>query len=143
MAEFMAALDRINDLGRRMPGGVWMMGGSGEPGAGNTENAVGGDPRAIANLTVWESVVTLEHFVWDTVHARFYKRRAERFEVMGMMHLVMWWVPARHRPSLDEALARLGCLRAQGPSDHAFGWAHLREASRWRAGGYAGRPAAA
>ena len=143
VAEFMAALDLVNGLGRRMPGFVWMMEGSGEPGTGNTENAVGGDPRAIANLTVWESVETLKRFVWDTVHARFYERRAERFEVMGTMHLVMWWVPAGYRPSLDEALARLGRLRAQGPSDQAFGWAHLREASRWRERGCARGPTAA
>ena len=143
VAEFMAALDLVNSLGKRMPGFMWMMEGSGAPGTGNTENAVGGDPQAIANLTVWESVETLERFVWDTVHARFYERRAEWFEVMGTMHLVMWWVPAGHRPSLDEALARLDRLRAQGPSDHAFGWAHLREASRWCERGCAGRPAAA
>ena len=32
VAEFMAALDRVNGLGKRMPGFVWMMEGSGEPG---------------------------------------------------------------------------------------------------------------
>ena len=31
VAEFMAALDRINGMGKRMPGFVWMMEGSGEP----------------------------------------------------------------------------------------------------------------
>ena len=38
VADFMNALDRINGLGKRMPGFVWMMEGSGEPGTGNTEN---------------------------------------------------------------------------------------------------------
>ena len=56
VAEFMAALDRVNGLGRRMPGFVWMMEGSGEPGTGNTETKLEGDPRFVSNLTVWESV---------------------------------------------------------------------------------------
>ncbi len=139
VAEFMAALDRVNGLGRRMPGFVWMMEGSGGPGTGNTEAKVGGDPQAIANLTVWAGVAELERFVWDTVHARFYERRAEWFEVLGAMHLVMWWVPAGHRPSLAEALGRLDHLRAHGDGDHAFGWAHLTGASRWRERGCTGR----
>ena len=36
VADFMAALDRVNGMGKRMPGFVWMMEGSGEPGKGNT-----------------------------------------------------------------------------------------------------------
>jgi hypothetical protein len=132
VAEFMAALDRVNGMGKRMPGFVWMMEGSGAPGTGNTENAIGGDPQFVSNLTVWESVETLENFVWNTVHRQFYERRAEWFEVLGRMHLVMWWVPAGHRPTLEEALARLAHLQAQGDSDHAFGWSYLKEAQLWK-----------
>lgn len=132
VAEFMGNLDRINGMGKRMLGFVWMMEGSGEPGTGNTENAIGGDPQHVTNLTVWESVETLENFVWNTVHKQFYERRAEWFEVLGEMHFVMWWVPAGHRPTLDEALERLEHLRANGDSDHAFGWAYLEEATQWR-----------
>jgi hypothetical protein len=76
VAEFMAALDRVNGMGKRMPGFVWMMEGSGEPGTGNTEAKIGGDPQFVSNLTVWESVETLENFVWNTVHRAFYERRA-------------------------------------------------------------------
>ncbi|MEO1458550.1 MAG: DUF3291 domain-containing protein [Pseudomonadota bacterium] len=132
VAEFMAALDRINGLGKRMPGFVWMMEGSGAPATGNTENNIGDDPQMVANLTVWESVETLEAFVWNTVHRQFYERREAWFEVMASMHFVMWWVPAGHRPTLAEALARLEHMRAHGDSDHAFGWAHLPEARLWR-----------
>lgn len=128
VAEFMAALDRINGLGKRMPGFVWMMEGSGEPGTGNTENSIGDDPRFVANLTVWESVETLEQFVWNTVHRQFYERRAEWFEVLGEMHFVMWWVPAGHRPTLDEALDRLERRKSLGDGADAFGWDWLREA---------------
>ena len=91
-----------------------------------------GDPQFVSNLTVWESVETLENFVWNTVHRAFYERRQEWFEVLGKMHFVMWWVPAGHCPTLDEALARLDHLNALGDSDHAFGWAWLRDAKLFR-----------
>ncbi|MCA0870195.1 DUF3291 domain-containing protein [Seohaeicola saemankumensis] len=137
VAEFMDNLDRINGLGKRMPGFVWMMEGSGEPGTGNTENAIGGDPQHVSNLTVWEDAASLERFVWGTVHKQFYERRAEWFELLGEMHFVMWWVEPGHRPTLDEALERLEHLRTHGPSDHAFGWDHLKDATMWQSHGCA------
>jgi hypothetical protein len=132
VSEFMGALDRVNGMGKRMPGFVWMMEGSGEPGTGNTQNSIGDDPQFVANLTVWEDVESLEKFVWQTVHRQFYERRAEWFELMGQMHFVMWWVPVGHKPTLDEALARLEHLRAHGDSDHGFGWSWLEQARLWR-----------
>ncbi len=132
VAEFMNALDKINSLGKRMPGFVWMMQGSGEPGTGNTENAIGDDPLHVTNLTVWEDVKSLEQFVWNTVHRQFYERRHEWFEVKISMDFAMWWVPKGHRPTLDEALERLNHLRQNGDSDHAFGWKHLQDATLWR-----------
>jgi len=62
VAEFMGALDRVNGLGKRMPGFVWMMEGSGEPGTGNTDAKIDGDPRFVSNLTVWQDVASLEIF---------------------------------------------------------------------------------
>lgn len=132
VGEFMGALDRINGMGKRMPGFVWMMEGSGAPGTGNTSSHIGGDPRLIPNLTVWESVEALEQFVWNTVHRQFYERRAEWFEVLGQMHFVMWWIPAGHRPTLDEALERLEHRNAHGDTDHAFGWAHVSQSRLWQ-----------
>ncbi|WP_299404114.1 DUF3291 domain-containing protein [uncultured Roseobacter sp.] len=137
VADFMANLDRINGLGKRMPGFVWMMEGSGAPGTGNTDNAIGGDPLFVPNLSVWESAEQLETFVWGTIHKQFYARRAEWFEVLGEMHFVMWWVPEGHQPTLEEALDRLQHLKINGDSDHAFGWAHLKEATQWRDNGCA------
>ncbi|WP_300031289.1 DUF3291 domain-containing protein [uncultured Roseobacter sp.] len=132
VAEFMANLDRINGLGKRMPGFVWMMEGSGAPGTGNTEASIDGDPQYVSNLTVWESAAELETFVWGTIHKQFYERRQEWFEVLGEMHFVMWWVPVGHQPTLDEALARLEHLKKHGDSDHAFGWSYLKEARLWQ-----------
>ena len=137
VAEFMNALDRVNGLGKRMPGFVWMMEGSGAPGTGNTEAKIDGDPQYVSNLTVWENVETLEAFVWNTVHRAFYERRQEWFAVLGKMHFVMWWVPAGHKPTLDEALGRLAHLEANGDSDVAFGWTYLKEAQLWKTRGCA------
>lgn len=134
VAAFMAALDRVNGLGKRMPGFVWMMEGSGAPGTGNTDVKLDGDPRFVSNLTVWDSAQALERFVFDTVHRQFYARRAEWFEVLGAQHFVMWWVPVGHRPTLDEGRARLDHLSRHGDSDQAFGWAHLQDLTRWRTG---------
>ncbi|MCP5075413.1 MAG: DUF3291 domain-containing protein [Rhodobacteraceae bacterium] len=132
VADFMNALDRINGLGKRSNGFVWMMEGSGEPGKGNTENNIGDDPQMVANLTVWEDVLSLENYVWNTVHRQFYERRAEWFKVMRPAHFVMWWVPEGHRPTLAEAMERLEHMRAHGDSDRAFGWKYLKEATLWK-----------
>ncbi|SPF80547.1 DUF3291 domain-containing protein [Pseudoprimorskyibacter insulae] len=132
VAEFMENIDRVNGLGKRMPGFVWMMEGSGEPNTGNTDTAIDGDPQYVSNLTVWKDVASLEKFVWNTVHKQFYERRNEWFEVLGEQHFVMWWVPAGHKPSFDEALARLDHKREHGDSDHAFGWSYLTEATGWK-----------
>jgi len=132
VAEFMANLDRINGMGKRMPGFVWMMEGSGEPGTGNTDTAIGGDAQFVSNLTVWQDVASLENFVWNTVHRQFYERRAEWFKVLGRMHFVMWWVPEGRRPTLDEGLARLQSRQKNGDTDAAFGWDHLKQAKLWR-----------
>ncbi len=124
--EFMDNLDRVNGLGKRMPGFVWMMEGSGEPGTGNTEAKIDGDPQFVANLTVWEDATSLEKFVWGTIHKQFFARRKEWFEVLGEQHFVMWWVPKGHRPTLNEALERLDMRRTKGDTEDAFGWDLLR-----------------
>jgi hypothetical protein len=124
VAEFMGALDKVNGLGKRSKGFVWMSEGSGEPGTGNTENSIGDDPQFVANLTVWESLADLEHFVWNTIHRKFYQRRSKWFEALGQQHFVMWWIETGHRPTLDEALDRLEHLKANGASEHAFDWVY-------------------
>ena len=44
----------------------------------------------------------------------------------------MWWVPAGHRPTIQEAIERLEHLKAHGASDHAFGWESLPSAQLWQ-----------
>lgn len=126
VADFMNNLDRINGLGKRMPGFVWMMEGSGAPGTGNTEAKIDGDPLFVSNLTVWEDFDSLSTFVYDTLHKRFMDRKAEWFEALANTHFVMWWVPAGHQPTLDEALAKLQHLQDHGETDQAFGWNYMK-----------------
>lgn len=125
VAEFMDNIDRINGLGKRMPGFVWMSEGE-DPALGNTENYIGDDPQLVFNLTVWEDLSSLEAFVYKTLHAKFMDRSANWFEVLSEPHFVMWFVEEGHRPSRREALDRLEELRSNGPSDRAFGWADIR-----------------
>jgi uncharacterized protein DUF3291 len=119
--EFVANVKRVNGLADKMDGFVWRL----KDDSGHAMNmTVYGDAAILPNLTVWESADALERFVFKTVHGRFFDRRTEWFE-QPEPTLVMWWVPQGHRPSLDEAVARLDHLKAHGPSDDAFGWESL------------------
>jgi Domain of unknown function (DUF3291) len=84
------------------------------------------------NMSVWENVESLEKYVWQTVHKRFYGRRHEWFETMDERYFVMWWVPAGHRPTIAEAIERLEHLKKHGASDHAFGWENVASAQLWK-----------
>jgi hypothetical protein len=128
-ADFMNNLDRINGIAERSPGFVWRL----KDDSGNaTAVRAFDDPLVIVNLTVWETAEALERFVWQTVHKQFYGRRPEWFEPMKGPHFVMWWVPVGHRPTLDEAKAKLERLAAHGDSDDAFGWEALPHVKLWR-----------
>jgi len=128
MAGFMDNLDRINALAERSPGFVWRM----KSDSGNaTDIAVPGDETMISNLSVWEDVGSLGNYVFNTVHGRFYEKRAEWFEAMSRHHFVMWPVAEGHIPTLTEAMEKLAELQANGSTDAAFGWDHVDQ-SAWR-----------
>jgi hypothetical protein len=117
MAEFMGNLERINALGDASPGFVWrLQGESGDATALEQPFGLG----IIVNMTVWTDLASLRAFAFRSEHARFLRRRAEWFGALDGPHLVLWWVPRDHRPSLAEAKARLDLLAAAGPSPAAF-----------------------
>jgi hypothetical protein len=129
MADFMDNLAVLNSLAERSPGFVWRY----QDDSGNATNTRPfDDPRIAINMSLWESVESLESYVWQTVHKRFYGRRLEWFDRFEGPYFVMWWVPHGHRPTIAEAMARLDHLRNQGPSDYAFGWESLPAAQLWR-----------
>jgi len=123
MAEFMDALDAVYALAERSPGFVWRF--KDEDSNNATNVLVTPDPTFLINLSVWEAPGQLEHFVWNTVHKRFYMKKGNWFAPMTKPHFVMWWIAAGHIPTPQEALARLDHLTQNGPSDHAFGWESL------------------
>ena len=117
LADFMASLDRINALADATPGFVWRL----QSESGNaTDIQAGDDPLLIVNLSVWETREALFDFVYKSGHAPVMARRRAWFEKPARASLALWWVPAGHRPSLEEALARLERLDAQGPGPEAF-----------------------
>ena len=132
MADFAGNLAMVNRQAERTPGFVWRYI---DESGNSTSTRPYSDPRIAINLSVWENVEALERFVYQTVHKRFYGRRAEWFEHFDGPYFVMWWVPAGHRPSVEEAVARLEHLKQHGPSDHAFDWqatlVQLWNRARW------------
>lgn len=129
MREFVENVDRVNGLADNIEGFVWRL----QDESGHAMNMrVYDDAAILPNLTVWESVEALERFVWQTLHRRFFTRRKEWF-VPVETTLVLWWIPAGHRPDMAEGVERLDHLIAHGPSDHAFGWQQLPGANLWKA----------
>jgi heme-degrading monooxygenase HmoA len=117
MAEFVANLDRINALAERMPGFVWRL----QTEEGNaTAIRPYEDERVAVNMSVWRDVESLSKYVYSSEHVQIMRRRREWFEKMDQAFLVLWWVPKGHRPSVEEAKAKLEMLRAKGPTAEAF-----------------------
>lgn len=117
LAEFVAGLASINALADAAPGFVWRLAGAD---AGAPAAADAGDPRLLLNLSVWSSSEALFDYVYKTAHTALMLKRRQWFEKPTQAHLVLWWVPAGHRPTLVEALERLEQLRRDGPSARAF-----------------------
>lgn len=121
IAEFADALDEINGLADASPGFVWRF----QTGDGNaTSVRPYEDETVIINISVWESIESLADYVYRSDHTAFLRRRAEWFERMAELGVALWWIPAGHRPTVDEAVARLERLRAEGPTPHAFSFRH-------------------
>ncbi|WP_436848634.1 DUF3291 domain-containing protein [Streptomyces asoensis] len=117
VAPFVEMLDPVNAAADGSPGFVWRLV---EEGA---EDATGLRPAGedvIVNLTVWQTQEALWDFTYRSGHLEVMRRRREWFERHVEAHLVLWWIPAGHRPTVGEALERLADLRAHGPSPRAF-----------------------
>lgn len=117
MAGFVANLDNINALAERSDGFVWRL----KDDSNNaTSIKIFDDDFLIVNLSVWKNTDALFQFVYQSGHVEIFKRKKEWFERMPEMHMVLWYVPAGHLPTVDEAIERLTYLRSNGETPVAF-----------------------
>jgi hypothetical protein len=118
MADFTDNLARINGLGAETPGFVWQL--INEDG-NSTSFSVFGDAANIVNYTVWKTIDALYDFAYKSEHVEYFRRRREWLEpIPGIPALALWWIPAGHIPTLEEAETRLLHLRDHGPTPLAF-----------------------
>ncbi len=118
MSGFMNRLEEINALAERSPGFVWRL--QTEEGNATYFRPYPDDDRILLNMSVWTGIAELQEYVYRSAHAQFLRRRHEWFEKLTGIYAALWWVPAGHVPSIEEAKERLAHLEAHGPSEFAF-----------------------
>lgn len=119
LADFVAGLEPVNAAAESAPGFVWRL--KGDEADNATSFSIYDDPMIIINLSVWIDHQSLWDFVFDGMHRTLLRRRREFFEQMTEAYTVLWWIPAGQYPTVAEARERLDHLRANGPSEYAFG----------------------
>src|SRR5471030_1335798 len=117
MAGFVARLADLNALADGSDGFVWrLQSGDGD----NTYLRPFDDDRIIVNMSVWESVEQLRAYTYNGAHAELLRQRRDWFEKFDRVAVALWWIPAGHIPSMDEAKQRLASLDEHGPMPFAF-----------------------
>jgi hypothetical protein len=133
VADFMNALAYVNGLADAAPGFVWRL--QDESGAGATDIRPSPDQQFIVNMSVWSNADSLFQFVYRSAHTPYMARRREWFGCFEGAYQALWWVPAGHKPSVEEGLSRLWLLDRYGPCRQAFTFK-----ARFPAPGEAGLP---
>jgi hypothetical protein len=117
MAGFVARLEPLNALADTSPGFVWRY----QPDAGDaTEVRVFEDELILFNMSVWQSVESLENYVYRSKHIQAVQKRVEWFERPSRAPFALWWVREGHIPTVEEAKQRFDVLWADGPTSYAF-----------------------
>ena len=116
MAGFQTALEPINELADTAPGFVWRL--QTEDGDATAIRPYE-DERMMVNMSTWESLEALRAFVYTSGHTAVMRNRKQWFERLDVF-MALWWVPAGHEPTVDEAKERLEHLQRHGPTPHAF-----------------------
>lgn len=119
---FVAASGPVEAEGAAAAGFVWRRQVTVPPGRRLHPFAwdVGDSAGLVVNLSVWESLESLDAFVHDGLHRDALRRRRSWFVVRPEATGALWWVPVGRRPPLQDAADRLRHLRTHGPSAHAF-----------------------
>jgi hypothetical protein len=117
MGDFVARIDALNALADAAPGFVWRLEAEEDE---ISPVALFSGERVLFNLTVWESIESLESYVYKSDHVQAVQKRAEWFERPKKTPLVLWWVDAGHMPTEEEAAQRFELLWEKGPTADAF-----------------------
>lgn len=117
MAGFVAQLDTINALADNSPGFVWRL--QTEEGDATALRPFEDDLMLI-NMSVWDSLSDLSTFTYASQHTAVMRQRRQWFEKFDGSYVVLWWVPAGHIPSVEEAKERLAYMHTHGETVHAF-----------------------
>ena len=118
MDGFRTQLDPINAIADRSPGFVWRL--QTEDGNATAFRPYPDDPLMAINMSVWESLESLQQFVYKSAHVGTLRARKEWFEPVDRPILVLWWIPAGETPTIPDAQDRLRHLEEHGPTPHAF-----------------------
>ena len=118
LKDFVDNLDRINALADQAEGFVWRYIEAEDHNPPPPD--IFGSEMVIVNMSVWESIDALYQYTYYSDHADIFRRRREWFSLMKSRHMVMWWVPVGHIPTVQEANERLQLLNAHGPTPRAF-----------------------
>jgi hypothetical protein len=116
MIPFVTNLLTINAEADAAPGFVWRLASE----AGNATDLRPWGDDMIVNMSVWTDVESLRQYVFTPGHIEIMRQRRALFTPMDTPYSVLWWVPAGHIPTLEEAKERLDLLTAEGPSPRAF-----------------------
>ncbi|MDX2214835.1 MAG: DUF3291 domain-containing protein [Oculatellaceae cyanobacterium bins.114] len=121
-ADFVAQINHINSIADADPGFVWRLRAEGSEDA--TQLRVFEDERILITLTVWRSLESLSNYVYGHAHAGIMRDRRRWFEKSDSPNLAMWWIPADHTPTVEEAKERLCHLQQHGSTPYAFSFKH-------------------
>jgi heme-degrading monooxygenase HmoA len=126
---FVDRLDEINALAEASPGFVWRY----LVDSRDTEGQEAGDPEVIVNMSVWQDMAALHHYVYKTAHNEVFAQRKDWFYDwrgrLASTHMSLWWVPVGHIPTVDEAMIRAKYMLENGPSAYAFSFKQAFDAS--------------
>jgi len=129
MAGLVSRIAEMNALAERSRGFVWRL---------RTDGITPEDLRTLAshfvpfkaarlfyNMTVWEDIDDLRHFVLQTKHADLLRDRHEWMDRFDRVSLALWWIPVGHRPTVGESVQRLCSIQEVGLSPYAFSFARI------------------
>jgi hypothetical protein len=117
MADFVGNLDRLNAVADAAPGFIWRL----QDADGNATALRPFGPEIMVNMSVWASVEQLRDYTYRSAHLDMLRRRRQFFvHDADEVYAVLWWVPAGHIPTVEEAWERLELLRTKGSGPQAF-----------------------